>query len=95
VVFIVGSRLKELRKEKRITQKALGAILGVRETTISLYETDVNDPSDSIKVMIANHFGVSLDYLLGVIEEQVTPYSKDKYIMLTQEIDDEERSLLL
>jgi transcriptional regulator with XRE-family HTH domain len=59
-------RFKELRKEKDLTQKGIGDILGYSESNISLYESGGREPKtieDLIK--IADFFEVSLDYLMG------------------------------
>lgn len=57
--------LRKLRKEANLTQEALGNILGVGKTTISMYENDNSTPNDDIKKQIAEYFNVSIDYLLG------------------------------
>lgn len=57
------SRIKKLRKAKGLTMKELGDVLGVAESTISLYENDKRQPDrDTIK-KIADLFNVSIDYL--------------------------------
>ncbi len=62
-----GVRLKQLRKEKGITQEQLAQILGVERSSIGKYEgKDKVMPSDDIKARIAEYFGVSVDYLLGL-----------------------------
>jgi len=91
---MIGKRLNELRRKRKMTQKDLAAILGVQKTAVSLYETNRNDPSDKIKVDIAKYFDVSLDYLLGVIDECVPYYSKNRFLLLPPEMTDEENMLL-
>ena len=63
---MIGGRLKQLRKNKGISQRELAEILGVRKTAVSLYETDKNDPADSIKITLAKYFNISLDYLESI-----------------------------
>ena len=59
------NRLKELRKEKKISQKKLSEIFGVTEKTISRWENEeVQIKSDKAK-QLADFFGVSVPYLLG------------------------------
>lgn len=60
-----SNRLKELRKDKKITQSELGNILGVAKTTISMYENGNSTPNDDIKLKMCEYFNVSLDYLVG------------------------------
>ena len=62
-----GARLRELREERNITQKTLGGIIGVSPRMVSFYESGAHFPRDeSILLKLADYFGVSTDYLLGV-----------------------------
>lgn len=58
-------RLRQLRKEKKISMKLLGEVVGVSESTISLYENGKRKPDPDMLVQFADFFGVSVDYLLG------------------------------
>lgn len=58
-------RLKKLRTSAGLTQTELGKIIGVGKTTVSMYETGNSTPGDEIKLKIAEHFNVSVDYLFG------------------------------
>lgn len=60
-----GKKIKELRKEKNITQKQLAEILQVTESTIGNYEINRIRPSHEILLAIAEYFDVSLDELYG------------------------------
>ena len=64
-----GMRLKKIRNDNKLTQKQLSEILSITSETLSKYELNKSEPSDSIKVAIANYFDISLDYLLGAIDE--------------------------
>lgn len=70
-------RLKQLRKEKKMTQAALAKELTYGATAISNYESGHNQPSISDLKKIASIFNVSMDYLLGVNELR-RPYEPDK-----------------
>jgi len=61
----LGLRIKELRISKDLTQSQLSKILGVGNTTVSMYENGNSTPDDDIKMKLATYFGVSLDYLMG------------------------------
>lgn len=65
---MIGVRLMELRKRAGLSQRQLGDELDVSHYTISAYEKERSEPADSIKVRIARYFGVSADYLLGLID---------------------------
>ncbi len=58
-------RLKELRRAKGISMKELGEILGVSESTVSLYENMKREAPYSLLKRMAIFFGVSIDYILG------------------------------
>lgn len=60
-----GSRLKQLRQEKRMTQEELGKILGKSKNNISQYETNKRQADDETKKQLAQFFNVSIDYLIG------------------------------
>ena len=57
-------RLKDLRKEKGITQLQLALALNMSQNTISRYETGERQAGYDELIKIADYFGVSIDYLL-------------------------------
>lgn len=59
-------RLYELRKAKKITQQRLAIDLGIDQTSISSYECNKYLPTIEVLIKIADYFGVSIDYLLGL-----------------------------
>ena len=63
---IFAERLKELRQEKDISQETLAKELGVGNGTISLWENGKREPKLSNLILIAEYFGVSIDYLAGL-----------------------------
>lgn len=68
------NRLKELRKKNKLTQKELGEILNVDQTTISKLETGQQTFTSQLLTATANYFSVTTDYLLG--NEILAPTSK-------------------
>ncbi len=62
----IGETIKNLRKEKNITQEELGDILGVSYQSISRWETDACYPDMELLPTISDFFGVTVDALLGV-----------------------------
>ncbi len=62
---IFAKRLKELRKEKGITQAELAKAVGLSQSIISAYELEMYEPTATAIVLIANYFNVCADYLLG------------------------------
>ena len=66
---MIGERLTELRKDAGLTQEELGRMLNLSNFNISAYECDKNEPSDEVKLKIAEFFGVTTDYLMGKTDE--------------------------
>mgnify|MGYP004459734371 FL=1 len=60
-----SERLSALRKEKNISLKELGYILGVTDESVRLLEKSKRSPSFEILCALADYFNVSLDYLVG------------------------------
>ena len=70
---ILGKRLKELREQKGLTQKELAQTLGLSsKSTITNYEQDDRDPDYETLIKIANYFEISVDYLLGQTDKELT-----------------------
>ena len=61
----IGSFLKELRKEKGITQEELAEMLYVSGRTVSRWETGTNMPDISLLVDIAEIFDVSISEIIN------------------------------
>ena len=72
----VGAFLKDLRKEKGITQEQLAEKLGVSGRTISRWETGKNMPDISLLVEIAEFFDVSIPEIIK--GERKSEYMKNE-----------------
>ena len=59
------NRLKTLRLEKNLTQKALAEALSVTISTLSHWECGYQEPSFKDLISICDFFEVQIDYLLG------------------------------
>ena len=57
-------RLRELRKNKNITQLQLALDLNMNQNTISRYESGEREADYRTLIMLADYFDVSIDYLL-------------------------------
>jgi transcriptional regulator with XRE-family HTH domain len=82
------NKIKEIRKLRGITQKELTAILNVQRQTLSRYETGAIPLTDETIVILARHFGVTSDYLLGISNEGgglAKQKPEEKYACLTDE----------
>lgn len=63
-------RLKQLRRERGITQLKLAMDLGMNQNSISRYETEDHEADYKTLIAFADYFDVSLDYLLGRTDEK-------------------------
>ena len=61
----IGSRLKALRKERKETQLQGAQAIGMGDRHYQRIENDEGLPGLEIFCALAEHFGVSLDYLAG------------------------------
>ncbi|GIO34383.1 transcriptional regulator [Paenibacillus albilobatus] len=63
---VMGSRIKELRLQKGMTQDELAEKLGMNRANISNYERGqiTNIPSDKLDIM-ADLFDTNVDYIMG------------------------------
>lgn len=59
-------RLKELRKAKKIRQSEVAEAINCSQAVYSRYENGERTPSPDTMKALANFFGVTVDYLLGV-----------------------------
>jgi repressor LexA len=59
------NKMREIRRSKKLTMKELGNLVGVSESTISLYETGKHEPDIITMGRIADALSVSVDELLG------------------------------
>lgn len=57
-------KLKELRREKRVSSEAVAAAVGVKSATYRRYEIDTMPKTDTY-IALAKYFNVSVDYLMG------------------------------
>ena len=61
----IGNFLKELRKEKGITQAQLAETLNVSARTVSRWETGSNMPDISLLVDIADYYDISIPEIIN------------------------------
>ncbi len=78
-------RIKELREDKKESQQKLAMLLNVSQTMISRYELGQAYPDVEMLITLAEHFGVSVDYLIGVSDSKL-PYTKSNLSEPEQQI---------
>ena len=58
------NNLRKLRKERGLTQIALQMHTGIEQALLSKYETGERVPPTDALLVLADFYGVSLDYIL-------------------------------
>lgn len=62
----LGTKLKNLRIQSKLTQLQVAKRVGVSKSVISSYETTARCPSYEVLAKLAVLYGVTTDYLLGL-----------------------------
>lgn len=70
-------RLKELREDKDLPQRNLAKHLNCTQVCYSRYELGKRDIPTYALIKLADYYGTSVDYLLGLTDEQ-RPYPRKK-----------------
>lgn len=66
----MGNKLKNLRKQKRLTQKQVADRIGLAISAVSSYEAGTRYPSYDVLIKLARIYHVSTDYLLGMTDKK-------------------------
>lgn len=67
---MIGQTIRDLRKQRKISQTELAKILHVSQQTVTAWETGKAEPSSSAISNLADYFNVTTDYLLGRPEKK-------------------------
>lgn len=70
-------RIRDLREDKDLSQKQVAQILSVAQTAYSDYELGKLNIPVSILIRLARFHHTSVDYLVGITDEQ-KPYPNKK-----------------
>jgi len=62
-------RVEELRKNAKLTQAAVGKMLGISTRGYTHYEKGDRDIPSGILIQLADFYNVTIDYLLGRTDE--------------------------
>ena len=96
-------KLKELRENLGLSQRALAVKLGVSQSTVGMWESSQREPNFKTIEELANFFDVTTDYLLGradnkkpVVDDDIG-YDDFTYAMHNEskELTDEDKEMLL
>ena len=93
-----GKVIKELRKNRRLTQTELSKALGVSKSMISSYESDSRAPSYNVLIKLARFFNVPMDYMFGFKNKQtcsldsLDPDEQEIILMLIKKFEENKTS---
>ena len=79
----IGNKIKELRKQRGITQEQLAGSIGISFQAVSKWENNIALPDITLAPILANYFGVSMDELfdfsLEEMEKEIKEIVDDAY----------------
>ena len=64
-----AERLKELRKERHLSQMDLAVATKISQSAIAKWELNKTEPTASALITLSCFFGESTDYLLGLTDD--------------------------
>ncbi|MCD8049175.1 MAG: XRE family transcriptional regulator [Clostridia bacterium] len=70
-IFMIGEKIRSLRKEASLSQTQLASLLSVSQSTVSMWEKNNNSPEYSTLLKLCDVFGVSSDALTGTTNDKV------------------------
>ena len=70
----LGTKIRELRKNKRLTQEELAAKLHVSPQAVSKWENGTSDPSTSNLCALAKLYGIPVEELLHETQDEKSEY---------------------
>lgn len=69
---IIGVRIKEIRKKRKMTQADVAEALGISRSVVANWETGVTEPDAAQMRKLRDLFNISPDYLCGLVDEYTT-----------------------
>lgn len=78
-----GKRLKELREEKRLSQKSLADAMYVAQRTVFAWENNIQEPDMETICKLAKFFEVTTDDILGLDKSYNPEYIKRDTVSTT------------
>ena len=92
-----AERLKELRKEKNLTQVQLAEALGVSKGTIAMWEIGKREPNFETLDRLSDIFDKRIDYILGYSNDASSPRLTEEDIdqLGRWEVEDQFREIIM
>lgn len=90
----VGSKIKYYRKKKKLTQSALGELIGKKNNTISNYETGTISPEQDALFAIAKALDISVDDLFPEMNVQDENHNFERALKMADGLELKEMNFL-
>lgn len=74
--MLLPLRLRLLRRQHHLSQQALADLLGLDRSSYSYYELSRSEPSIHTLMFLADYYQVSVDYLLGRVDDPSLPQAE-------------------
>lgn len=78
--MLFSQRLKDLRKQRNLSQKEFSDVLGISPVTLSHYENKKREPDLERLFSLCKRLKVSADYLLGLSDTETQLAQKESSI---------------
>lgn len=88
MIIKIGEKIKNLRKEKGITQEKLAEVLNVSSVAVCKWETGETYPDITLLFPIASYFKISIDELMGYDQERVKQDIESIITLYRSKMDD-------
>lgn len=87
--------LRNLAETRNLTQKQIAVDLGIPASTMGGYFQGTSEPDLGTVVSLANYFGCSADYLLGIKSTKANSVKEDEILYLIRSMTQEQQALYL
>ena len=84
IIHELNARIKEIREDQGLSQRAFASAIGVSGASIAKIETDVNNPSEQTIRMICSTFKVNRNWLEHGFEPKYKEEALDDWAALTE-----------
>jgi len=94
----LAERLVSIREENGYTRRRLSDELGKPYATITKYENGQREPGHDYLLLIAEKFGVTVDYILGLETKKAAPdesRAEHELLEIFKQLDEEGKHLAL
>ena len=82
MVFKLGERIKNIREQRKISQKELAKKIGVSNSRLSNWELGINRPDVDSLALICKALGISADILLDINTDELNKYTPSEQSLI-------------